>query len=198
MLPIRWCSKDEMLSKYVARFKDLHGAATGLPDSEIPGHKKTIFNVFGYEPPQGAGAVNPVGDDTRALISPRPGFSIGFLKAKPGNGPVLHNHDTNETFIPMQGTWRFIWEAEPAHDEFVDLGPYDTISFPAGIPRRFECLTPPETYEEGFLLAVNEGNSPYSEAMPGVMELLKQFKKGELPTLNGAIMMTTAAGGFGG
>jgi hypothetical protein len=67
-----------------------------------------------------------------------------------------------------------------------------------GIPRPFECLNPPETYEEGFLLAVNEGNSPYSGAMPGVVELLKQFRKGELPTLNGAVMMTTAAGGFGG
>jgi mannose-6-phosphate isomerase-like protein (cupin superfamily) len=198
MLPVRWASRDEVLSKFVARFNDLQGSAEGLPDSDIPGHTKTIFNVFGYEPPAGANAVTPVGNDAKARISPKAGFSCGFLKAKPGNGPVLHNHDSNETFIPMQGTWRFVWEAEPAHDEFVDLGPYDTISFPPGIPRRFECLVPPETYEEGLLLAINQGDAPYSEAMPGVKDLLIRYQKGDIPTLNGSILLTTTSGGFGG
>ena len=45
-LPKFGISRADML-KRVARFKDLHGAATGLPDSDIPGHTKTIFNVFG-------------------------------------------------------------------------------------------------------------------------------------------------------
>ncbi|QNB16158.1 cupin domain-containing protein [Paraburkholderia tropica] len=141
-LPIRWVSRDEMLNQYVARFNDLHGSDQGLPDSNIEGHRKFILNVFGFEPPQGNEAVNPVGDDTPALISPQAGFSVGWLKAEKGNGPVLHNHDTNETLIPIGGRWRFIWEASPAHDETVELDPYDTISFPPGVPRRFECLVP--------------------------------------------------------
>jgi mannose-6-phosphate isomerase-like protein (cupin superfamily) len=202
MLPVRWVSRDELLTKYVARFNDLNGAATGLPDSEIEGHRKTILNAFGFDPPKGANAVNPVGNDARAPITPKAGFSVGFLKSKPRNGPVIHNHNTNETFIPLQGTWRFIWEESPAHEEFVDLEPYDTISFPPGVPRRFENLEPSPGWEEGLLLAVVGDDAPISEAMPGVKALLMSMAKGELPTISGdpanPPLMTTKNGGFGG
>lgn len=202
MLPVRWVSRDEMLAKFVAKFNDLHGSDTGLPDSEIEGHYKTILNVFGFDPPEGSDAVNPVGDDAKAVIAPKAGFSVGFLKAKPGNGPVLHNHNTNETFIPMQGVWRFVWEASPAHDEILDLDPYDTVSFPPGVPRRFECLSAPQAYDEGLLLAIVGEDGPVSEAMPGVKDLIMQINKGVLPTIPGApdkpILMTTKTGGFGG
>ena len=129
-LPVKWVTREEMLRSYVARFRDLKGSDKGLPDSDVPSHYKKIFNVFGFDPPSGEAAVNPVGDDATALIHPNAGFSLGFLKTTPGNGPVLHNHNSNETFIPLGGTWRFTWESSPAHTEFVDLGPYDTISFP--------------------------------------------------------------------
>ena len=199
-LPIRWVSRDEMQSHYVARFKDLHGSGEGLPDSDVDGHRKFILNVFGFEPPEGPDAVNPVGDDTPALISPKAGFSVGWLKAEPGNGPVLHNHNTNETFIPIGGRWRFIWEASPAHDEMLDLDPYDTISFPPGVPRRFECLVPSPGYARGLLLAIVADDAPVSEAMPGVKDLLMRIKKGELETIDqeGNIRLTTPTGGFGG
>jgi len=143
-----------------------------------------------------------VGDDTKAIITLKAGFSVGFLKSKPANGPALHNHNTNETFIPMQGRWRFVWEASPAHEEFLDLGPYDTISFPPGVPRRFECLEAPAAYDEGLLLAVVGEDAPVSEAMPGVKDLLMKFNKGKIPTIVGhpdsPILMTTENGGFGG
>jgi mannose-6-phosphate isomerase-like protein (cupin superfamily) len=183
MLPIRWVSRNEMLTNYVAHFKDLKGSPHGLPDSEIEGHHKFIMNVFGFEPPAGADSVNPVGDDTPSLIKPKAGFSVGYLKAKPHNGPVLHNHNTNETFIPLAGTWRFTWEASPAHMETVDLGPYDTVSFPPGVPRAFENLVPAADSDEGLLLAIVDQDAPISEAMPGVKELLMKVNKGELPML---------------
>jgi mannose-6-phosphate isomerase-like protein (cupin superfamily) len=202
MLPIRWVSRDEMLLSYVARYKDLKGSRHGLPDSEIAGHHKYIANVFGFDPPKGANAVNPVGNETPALIHPKAGFSIGFLKAKPHNGPVLHNHDTNETFIPLAGTWRFTWEASPAHMETVDLDPYDTVSFPPGVPRAFENLTPAPGDDQGFLLAVVGGDSPVSMAMPGVQDILTRVAKGDLPTMKDdphkSILITTKDGGFGG
>jgi quercetin dioxygenase-like cupin family protein len=201
MLPIRWVSRDEMQNKFVARFHDLKDSSTGLPDSEIEGHHKNILNVFGFDPPKGADAVNPVGGAT-AMIAPKAGFSVGFLKAKPHNGPVLHNHNTNETFIPLGGTWRFTWEASPAHMEFLDLEALDTISFPPGVPRSFENLKPSPGDQEGLLVAIVGEDAPVSEAMPGVKELLKSVAKGDLPTISGAadkpILMTTKQGGFGG
>jgi hypothetical protein len=43
---------------------------------------------------------------------------------------MMHNHDTNETFIPMTGVWRCSWENERGDVESVDLNPLDVISFP--------------------------------------------------------------------
>jgi hypothetical protein len=34
------------------------------------------------------------------------GFNLGFSRCKPGRGPLMHNHDTNETFMPITGRWR--------------------------------------------------------------------------------------------
>jgi mannose-6-phosphate isomerase-like protein (cupin superfamily) len=200
-LPVKWVTRKEMLSSYVARFNDLKGSDKGLPDSDIPSHYKMIYNVFGFDPPSGEESVNPVGDDARALISPKAGFSLGFLKTTPGNGPVLHNHNTNETFIPLGGMWRFTWESSPAHTEFVDLGAFDTISFPAGVPRRFENLAPTPGDTQGLLLAIVEDDAPVSEAMPGVLKEFADLMSGEMKVLakdGKAVSLTTKSGGFAG
>jgi mannose-6-phosphate isomerase-like protein (cupin superfamily) len=200
-LPVKWVTREEMLSTYVARFRDLKGSDKGLPDSDVPGHYKKIYNVFGFNPPSGKDAVNPVGDDAHALISPKAGFSLGFLKTTPRNGPVLHNHDTNETFMPLGGTWRFTWESSPAHTEFVDLGPYDTISFPPGVPRRFENLEPTPGDTQGLLLAVVGLDAPVSEAMPGVLKEFSDLMSGEMKILakdGKAVPLTSLKGGFAG
>ena len=201
MLPIRWVPREELLSKYVARYDQLTSSTTGLPDSEIDGHYKAILNVFGFDPPEGADSVNPVGDAV-GPIAPKAGFSVGFTKCKPGNGPVLHNHNTCETFMPLTGRWRFTWESSPAHDEFIDLDPYDTVAFPPGVPRRFENLIPAPSDEEGLMLAIVGQDAPISEAMPGVKQMLMSIAKGDLPTLKDdpdkMPLMTTKDGGFGG
>ena len=43
---------------------------------------------------------------------------------------MMHNHDTNETFIPMTGVWRCSWENKEGKVESVDL----RISCPAVQP----------------------------------------------------------------
>ena len=102
----------------------LKGFDGGLPDSKMPGCERTLFNVIGFQPPHdGGGAVtSPVGADASELaaIKISEGFNLGYCKAKPGHGPEMHNHDTNETFIPMTGTWRASWENEKGVVEYVD------------------------------------------------------------------------------
>jgi hypothetical protein len=128
------------MMRRVARFADLVGFDGGLPDSKMPGSIRTLYNVIGFQPPAGArGAVtSPVGDDASRLaaIKISEGFNLGYCRAKPGRGPMMHNHDTNETFIPMTGTWRCSWENEKGEVEFVDLGPLDVVSFPPGAALR--------------------------------------------------------------
>jgi hypothetical protein len=101
-LPKFGVSRADML-KRVARFRDLKGSDGGLPDSKATQCERTLFNVIGFQPPKGSGGAvtSPVGDDASRLaaIPISEGFNLGYCRAKPGRGPMMHNHDTNETFI---------------------------------------------------------------------------------------------------
>lgn len=172
----------EEMRKRVALFSEIKGFDGGLPDSDHPDAKRTLFNVVGFQPPEGADAAttSPVGDDAarNSAIKISEGFNLGYCKAFPGKGPMMHNHDTNETFIPMTGKWRCSWEVDGKVEAF-DLGPYDVISFPPGVQRRFENVTFEEPDKEHLLMFVIGGNAPRAEFSPEAMAELKE--KGLLP-----------------
>lgn len=167
-LPKMGVSRADML-KRVARFKDLRGSDGGLPDSKMPGCERTLYNVIGFQPPKGEGdaVTSPVGEKAArmAAIPISEGFNLGYCRAKPGCGPMMHNHDTNETFMPMSGTWRCSWEVD-GKVEYFDLGPRDVISFPPGVQRRFENVTFDEPDKSHWLLFVIGGDAPEAEFSP--------------------------------
>jgi len=174
-LPRAGLSRTEMM-KRVAFFKDLKGSDGGLPDSKMQGCIRTLYNVIGFQPPKGEGGAitSPVGDNAArmAAIKIQEGFNLGYCRAKPGNGPMMHNHDTNETFIPMTGTWRCSWENEKGEVEHVDVGPFDVVSFPAGCARRFENVTKGDPNEEAILMFVIGGDGPKAEFTDQAMDEL--------------------------
>jgi mannose-6-phosphate isomerase-like protein (cupin superfamily) len=175
ILPRSGLSRPAMM-KRVALFKDLIGSDGGLPDSKMQGCIRKLYNVIGFQPPKGEGGAvtSPVGDDASRLaaIPISEGFNLGYCRAKPGNGPMMHNHDTNETFIPMTGTWRCSWEDEQGHVDFVDVGPFDVVSFPPGVARRFENVTKGNPDEESILMFVIGGNGPKAEFTDQAMDEL--------------------------
>ena len=174
-LPRSGLSRAAML-KRVAFFKDLKGFDGGLPDSQMKGCIRTLYNVIGFQPPQGEGGAvtSPVGDDAArmAAIKISEGFNLGYCRAKPGNGPMMHNHDTNETFIPMTGQWRCSWENEKGDVDYVDADPFDVVSFPPGVARRFENITKGDPNEESILMFVIGGDGPRAEFTDQAMEQL--------------------------
>ena len=177
-LPRRYLSRAEM-EKRIARFKDLKGSDGGLPDSPLPECKRKLFAVIGFQPPvdkQNAATTSPVGDDASAMpaIGIAEGFNLGYCKAKPGKGPLMHNHDTNETFICMTGRWRAEWNEGDAM-EHVDLDPYDVISFPVGVARRFMNVTWEEPGKEHLLMFIIGGNQPQAEFTPAAMRRCEAF-----------------------
>ena len=93
-LPRITLSRAEVM-KRVARFKDLKGFDGGLPDSTMPGCERTLYNVIGFQPPKGKGGAvtSPVGDDAARLAAVKisEGFNLGYCRAKPGHGPMMHN-----------------------------------------------------------------------------------------------------------
>ena len=167
MLPeTRVWTREEMMQR-VALFANLSGARTGLPDSHLPECDRELINVIGFQPPEDqddAEVVSPVGEDVslQAAIPISEGFNMGFVKAEPGKGPLMHNHDTNETFMPIKGKWRCAWN-EGDDYEFIDVGPCDVVSFPPGVLRRFECVEAAEGETEGLMLFVIGGDAPGAE-----------------------------------
>lgn len=175
--PVRVWTRAEMM-KRVAFFKDLRGSDGGLPDSPLPECTRTLYNVIGFQPPENEGMVqSPVGADAArmAAIPINEGFNLGFAKAKPGRGPLMHNHDTNETFMPITGRWRCEWN-EGAARESVDVGPQDVVSFPPGVARRFMNVTEGEPDTEHVLLFVIGGNAPQAEFTPKAMERVHEWE----------------------
>jgi len=176
---VRAWSRDEMM-KRVARFKDLKGSEGGLPDSDVPESRKTLYAVIGFEPPQeklSEATVSPVGDaSSKPAIAISEGFNLAYVRAQPGKGTMMHNHDTNETFVAMTGRWRAEWN-EGAALEHVDLDPLDVISFPVGVARRFVNVTYGEPDKEHILMAIIGGNQPQSEFTPDAMARCEAWAK---------------------
>src|SRR5919201_1568409 len=175
---VRAWSRDEMM-KRVARFKKLKGSDGGLPDSPLPECRRKLYGVMGFRPPldrASSAATSPVGEDASAMpaISIAEGFNPGYGKARPGKGPLMHNHDTNETFIPMTGRWRCEWNEGEAMP-YVDLVPYDVISFPPGVARRFMNVTYNEPGKEHLLMFVIGGNQPQAEFTPAAMRRCEEY-----------------------
>ena len=178
---IRNVGKAEMM-KRVARFKQLKGSDGGLPDSPLPECRRKLYAVIGFQPPMSdnAATTSPVGANAAEMpaIAIAEGFNLGYCKAKPGKGPLMHNHDTNETFIPMTGRWRCEWNEGEAM-EYVDLNPYDVISFPVGVARRFMNVTYDEPGKEHLLMFIIGGNQPQAEFTPAAMQRCEQFAQGK-------------------
>ena len=173
---IRNWSRAEMM-KRVARFRALKGSDGGLPDSRLPECRRTLYAVIGFQPP--AAGDSPVGADasTMPAIPIAEGFNLGYCRAKPGRGPLMHNHDTNETFIAMTGRWRCEWNEGEAL-RHVDLGPYDVISFPVGVARRFMNVTWNEPQREHLLMFIIGGDQPQAEFTPAAMRRCEEFSTG--------------------
>ena len=176
-LPRKRFSRDEMM-KRVARFDQLVGFDGGLPDSQYPSAKRILYNVIGFQPPKGEGEAiqSPVGADASRLaaIKISEGFNLGYCRALPGKGPMLHNHDTNETFICITGTWRASWENEKSELDHVDLNPLDVISFPPGANRRFMNVTQGDANTHSLLMFVIGGDGARAEfTKESVAELVR-------------------------
>jgi len=70
----------------------------GFPDSPLPSAGRKLYAVSA---PAAHDRQTPTISQSarrrRCRRSDREGFQLGYCKAKPGKGPLMHNHDTNET-----------------------------------------------------------------------------------------------------
>jgi quercetin dioxygenase-like cupin family protein len=123
----------------IARFADLQRQGTPIMfiDSVLPGHHRINYSVIGDTASENT--------DFKPMMTVPHKFQVGMFQAPPGNGPAWHSHDYVELFVPLSGTWRFCWGSDPDDpDDLLGeavLGPWDSISFPPDLWRRFENVS---------------------------------------------------------
>ncbi len=152
---------NEDMMKRVIRFADVRKKPIPVMfiDSPLEGHQRLNYALIGD-----TASENP--DYEPELDAPHT-FQIGMHYAEPGNGPAYHTHDYVEMFVPLKGKWTFYWgnDADAEPEGQVEIGPWDCISLPAGLWRRFEVSA--SEAEGGVILGVldqhevYEGKDPY-------------------------------------
>lgn len=140
---LRPVGAEEMRAR-LARPEDLVWADHPFLDSALPGGGAQLALVIGY------------GVTQDRLQQPRVhephGFSLAWLRARPGDGVSSHRHDSAQILIVKDGRWRVtLNETDPVS---VELGPFDTFSVPRGAWRRIENVGD----DEGLLVLQTEGD----------------------------------------
>lgn len=129
----------------VARFDDLKPTGDYV-DALIPGCERTTYRVIGTPPDA------PLATE---------GFHLNLVHCEPGKAAPLHNHLTQEVFVVLSGRWEVFWG--PEGERAVVLGPWDTISVPAGVSRGFRNIGE----EAAWLMGMASGIEPGMINWPG-------------------------------
>jgi mannose-6-phosphate isomerase-like protein (cupin superfamily) len=153
-LPVLKPTREEM-SRCIAYYQTIRGAIR-------PDGNNVAKPVLGYLAPGDAKWILPEKRDEIPSIVQAAGFCVYFVECVPGSGCEMHNHDSTETFLILEGTWKVQWEGEAGIDSVV-LNKYDMFSFPRGVARRFVNLTVENGKQVGILLAIVGGNQPIAE-----------------------------------
>jgi len=140
-------SIEEFESTRVARFKDLEGSKLPMLDAVIPGCEREIYQIIG----------RGVGEDStqKIAITDNRDFNVAVVRCAPGKGTLHHNHETNEVFMPLKGTWKIFW-GEDEDKTHVILEPWDVASCPPHVMRGFRNVGD----EEGLLFVIVGSTDP--------------------------------------
>ncbi|KAA3626593.1 MAG: hypothetical protein DWQ08_08225 [Proteobacteria bacterium] len=128
----------EEMEARIARFGALRPTGD-YADARIPGCERTTYRVLGERP----GA--PLAAEE---------FHLNLVKCDTGKSAPLHNHLTQEVFIPLTGEWEVFWG--PDGDRSLRIGPWDTVSIPPGLCRGFRNVG----NSEAWLIGIAGGRDP--------------------------------------
>jgi oxalate decarboxylase/phosphoglucose isomerase-like protein (cupin superfamily) len=115
---------EDILKKYVGRFRDKKGDWAAFEDAKIEGYKRAQHRFIG------AGGSGKHGDST---VIPPGNFTLSIMYVPVGQGNAAHTHEVEECFFVLQGYMTVFVEDESGHRVSTRLGPWDTICCPAGV-----------------------------------------------------------------
>src|SRR5438445_11295881 len=117
-------SLDDIMTKYVARFRDRRADWAAFEDAKIEGFKRAQHRFIG------AGGSGKHGDVS--VIPPR-GFTLSVMYVEPGQGNAAHTHEVEEVFFVLDGFLDVFVEDEAGEKVFRRLGKWECIACPPGV-----------------------------------------------------------------
>jgi oxalate decarboxylase/phosphoglucose isomerase-like protein (cupin superfamily) len=115
---------EEIMKKYVGRFREKKGDWAAFEDAKIEGFKRAQHRFIG------AGGSGKHGD---ASVIPPGNFTLSIMYIPVGQGNAAHTHEVEECFFVLQGYVDVFVEDETGKRVTTRLGPWDCISCPAGV-----------------------------------------------------------------
>src|ERR1700728_4784430 len=115
---------EEIMKRYVGRFKDKKPDWAAFEDAKIEGFKRAQHRFIG------AGGSGKHGDPS--VIPPR-GFTLSIMYVNPGQGNAAHTHEVEEVFFVLQGFLTVFLEDEDGRRISRCLGKWEGISCPPGV-----------------------------------------------------------------
>ncbi|HXS39527.1 MAG TPA: cupin domain-containing protein [Stellaceae bacterium] len=117
-------SLEEIMSRYVGRFRDRKPDWAAFEDAKIEGFKRAQHRFIG------AGGSGKHGDPT---VIPARAFTLSVMYVPPGQGNAAHTHEVEEIFFVLQGYLTVFVEDESGRRETRRLGPWECIACPPGV-----------------------------------------------------------------
>jgi oxalate decarboxylase/phosphoglucose isomerase-like protein (cupin superfamily) len=115
---------EDILKKYVGRFRDKKGDWAAFEDAKIEGYKRAQHRFIG------AGGSGKHNDPN---VIPAGNFTLSVMYVPVGQGNAAHTHEVEECFFVLQGYMTVFVEDESGKRVETRLGPWDTICCPAGV-----------------------------------------------------------------
>lgn len=121
-------------------------------DAAIPGHERLTYRLLGQR-----------SDAAGAAPLQAEAFHANLVHCGPGKAAPLHNHLTQEVFIPLSGRWQVFWG--PRGERWLELEAWDAIAIPPGLSRGFRNVGA----EPAWLLGLAAGREPGMIEWPAVV-----------------------------
>ena len=117
-------SLDEIMDRYVARYRDRVPDWEAFEDAKIEGYKRAQHRFIGAG---GSGKHN----DPNAI--PARAHTLSIMYVEPGQGNAPHTHEIEETFFVLKGMLDVFVEDEDGNRRETRLGPWECIACPPGV-----------------------------------------------------------------
>ncbi len=117
-------SLDEIMERYVARFRDRVPDWEAFEDAKIEGYKRAQHRFIGA-----GGSVKH--NDPNAI--PARAHTLSIMYVEPGQGNAAHTHEVEETFFVLKGLLDVFVEDEAGNRRETRLGQWECITCPPGV-----------------------------------------------------------------